>query len=446
MKFRRSRNRSEEGGVLVFSLLVMLVSSFGMLAFVTLVQARGQAVNAMEEAIQRRTAQANAKVLATEYINRLVLPENGAADATLSFNSSWGTATITNANSSPHGITGGLSNQHEVSPAFGSGYAATSDITVNDGISDQSYNLLLASRAGQGTGELFHLHRSQAYPNSLATVDGLFRVYGGVRSWYAASAGAVSLQAQWYWSPEGFLPGMANLSGVQMIPSNFTNVSMTKGLTAVNRGYDGTLNVVRNNVAVENSLEQMASSFGAPDYVNGGSVDNTGAVTSDGAGTVEVRLQAGDQLSHVLIEGNTSTLVLRGQTNSSHLGNEDAMPPLYIVGWDNQTGNRLTRIELEGQNVRPLILAYKRWDRGNVVVDAPQETWRGYGYFENCQLDFAVSGNGIFLWKGGLHTDSDVDVTGGIVEVVPEDNPTKAAAAQPLLPRYAWAELILDSP
>ncbi len=172
---------------------------------------------------------------------------------------------------------------------------------------------------------------------------------------------------------------------------------------------------------------------------------NPVSVALDGAGTAFIDLDD-PSTDHVIINGDISTLTLRGQGNSAELAAAAAMPPLVIVlHHDSGTTLPLTTLTLEGANQRPLILAIRKHSDNTAVELIATGTsafpvWRGILDLDNVELLVDTSSVSTLSLKGGIRTNRSLKITDGAMLMIPESDSLAIDALRPLASRNAWVE------
>lgn len=180
--------------------------------------------------------------------------------------------------------------------------------------------------------------------------------------------------------------------------------------------------------------------------------ENPVAVALDALGTAYIDLD-NPASDHLVIDGEISTLILRGQASSAELSAAAGMPPIAVVIYhDSGVPLPLASVELEGANRRPFILAIKKYS-DNTPVDvistgpAAFPEWRGILDLDNVELAVDTSLVSTLTLRGGIRTNRSINISAGAMRLTPENDPLAIESLRPLASRNAWVEsYAIDAP
>ncbi len=408
------------------ALVICLLGTLGLTAWVSLINARINAVDALDLTMDRRISIQNSKAAAKEKIYRDVVTETTpptVSPAVLG-TGNWFRyeipAPATWAQSPLASPTTGLFNQFATS----SGTLNTQDLdfVVSDkqGVSAETYTAQIRSRSSPLSGEIFALHTPTLSPGETNLVDGSLNIYGRSLIYTAEPGGNMgTLTSIDYITPPLptstlALQSPVDPTGPAVFPSNYPFPPRTNNKYSGAEAYGGELNVIRPGVGnEENSLYQVVLSKG-PVSVNGNTAHGPDrGVISDGSGTVTIQLDDG-ALEGAYIE-NAQWLFLQGQETPTDYANAALLPPLYIVLNQRPTDlNDLRSVFMLGANNRLLILGVKKdppggGETGVVFWNSnsnPQ--WRLMLVVENTTTRLQNAFGGTVTLKGGIRTDRSI--------------------------------------
>ncbi len=462
--------RRQSGSAIIYALVVIAVGAVVLAGWVQVMASRVQYTELMSLSLKRRIALENSRLLASQYFLQNVLPGSYSGTSSVVLADDWAGFRITGMTTgAPLTSTAISAALNAFCPSGGGGY--TMDITaeLRDGSEedDNAWYFWLfqaRSRCPIYGFDLFTSQRPTLSPSSQIILDSGLSVVGNtIDPAYVGSSFLGANVVLWrpnppndydltssvsYQTPTVGFPTASPVNGGLM--SNFAFPPVTSG-----SGYDGSLSVVDPGGSAPNSLvtKHALTGTGALAIVGSGTdsyttttVDpDTGVVTgtytylsANGAGTVTA-LVIEQLLNKIYIPGDTTTLILEGQSNAAGLLEANQRPPLLIV--INETGaSQLTSIQFLHQNNRRFYLAVKKGTEATLTVSAPAGSWRFGGVFENTPLSFAVTGGALSL-TGGMRTDSSVAMgTGSSVNIVRENDDSDPKLLDRYADRYVWLE------
>jgi hypothetical protein len=452
------------GSAILMGLVVMTIGTFGVAAWVSLLNSRAIHIQSMEVSSNHRIAKVNARAVAEEFIYRNVLSKASSPAGNIQVPGSSSTLVMTPSETAP--LTSLARPTGEVSTGLANGYGYQVELPVSVTInvdhdndpatesipSTYSRSYLLKSRAPQLTGDLMVMHRPGAATSNNSELSGQVRVFGNTLIW----SSALSVDSESGFRSNRFItfnrvtsPGtgrLRNLDGELIAPANYPQVANTAGEVESGSSYDGRLNVIDPGPHVPWSMKKRL--LGGSHIVLTGDkeFDSGRGARSDGSGNVHITL--GDtHLTGVLIGNHVRTINLIGQHDAlsfAHAGSRAAVQ--IIVHQTEGQGRTLRNIHLRGSNNRRLLLGIKRDAVTESEVrmtfsDANKDPkWRLMLVAENCKLVAGNSPNGIVTVVGGIRTDRDFRWSPSAGKILELRRETDAGILESLIPRTAWIE------
>ncbi len=458
------------GAVLVFALLISAVAVLGLTYWSLTVAARARYVEGQTQAVKRRIARDNGRVLARSWTERRVLADtDGTAfsrgigtyfTATDSYdwggiemNSTWSGPTL-QSNTACVGV-------NRISLANGSGFGLRTaanqglDLPLHllDGNNDWSYRWQARSCSAFLAGDLLSIHNPSETPVNAPVVAGTWNVHGRGCLWHAGNSGtynASTLSFDKGYLSDAPIPAFAN-AGIRL--SNYPPVlNRTYAWTGSEPSVAGSLNVVWNDASPGYTLKNRAldGKTTPSNYTVKGDTASTSynGFSSNGSGGVTVDLNNAT-LSDVVIE-NCTTIDLTGQSTTTEWSTANTLPVVLIVYHETASSPlQLWTVRISGKNNRRLIFAIRK-ESGETSVafnflDA-NTTKAGTGpnyrlmlIAEKTPLTFTYSGNAVNL-TGGIMTDRGLTGDAGSGNSISLYRETEPQSLAVKAPRRVWAE------
>ncbi|MFZ4681061.1 MAG: hypothetical protein ACOYMS_01050 [Terrimicrobiaceae bacterium] len=465
-----SYQHSRSGSAVIYALIVIAVGAVVLAGWIQVMSARVLYTEQMSLSLKRRIALENSRLLASQYLLQSVLPGTYSGTSSVTLADNWAGFRLTGTNTgAPLTATSISAALNAFSPGGGGGYTLDVAADLRDG-SDVDANawhpwlFQARSRSPIYGFDLFTSQKPTLSPSSQIILPSGLNVVGDtVSPAYAGSGYLGANVVLWrpnapnsygltsavsYQTPTVSFPTVSPINGGVM--SNFAFAPVTSG-----SGYDGSISVVDPGGSAPNSLVAKHAltgtsalaivGTGTDTYSTTTQDPNTGVITgtytylsANGAGTVTV-LVIEQLLNKIYIPGNTTTLVLQGQSNSTDLTTANNRPPLLIVV--NETGaSQLTSIQFQNQNNRRFYLAVKKATAGTVSLSAAAGSWRMGGVIENTALSLNVTGGTLSI-VGGLRTDSSISLnSGAAVNITRENDDTDPKLLERYADRFGWLE------
>jgi hypothetical protein len=455
---------ASSGSTILMGLVVMTLGTFGVAAWISLLNSRAMYIQSMEVSSNHRIARVNARAVADEFIYRYALTKVAVPAGNILIPDGSGTVEMASSDMAP--LASLIRPPGEVSTGMANGYGYHVELPVSVTINvdhdndpatfaiPSTYNRAyrLKSRAPQLAGDLLVLHRPNPVNSPGSELSGQIRVYGNTVLWSSgvsvlADSGVRSdryITFSRVASPSG--SKIRNLEGVRIAPANYPLVTNTAGEAEGGNAYEGRLNVIDPGPGVPWSMKNKLMK-GSHIVLTGDKEFESGrGAASDGSGNIHITL--GDaHLSSVLIGNHVRTIDLHGQDDALSFTKAGSLAAVMIVIHQTADSGRILRnINLRGSNNRRLLLGIKRDDGNNTesrltFADADEDpSWRLMLIAENCRMTAGNSPNGVVTLVGGIRTDSDFkwsQSTGKILQVRRE---TDAGNLEGLVPRTAWIE------
>ena len=431
------------GAVLVFALLISAVAVLGLTYWSLTVAARARYVEGQTQAVKRRIARDNGRVLARNWTERQVLSKTDGTSFSrgigtyysatdtydwggIEMNSTWTGSTLAS-NTPCVGV-------NRISLANGAGFGLRTaanqgldlPLHILDGNNDWNYRWQARSYPAFCAGDLLAIHNPSETPVNAPVVAGTWNVHGRGCLWYAGNSGtydATRLSFDRGYLSDAPITVFKN-AGIRL--SNYPPVfNYTHGWTGSLPSVGGSLNVVWNDNSPGFTLKNRAldGKTTPSNYIVKGDTASTSynGFTSNGSGGVTVDLN-NNTLSDVVIE-NCTTIDLTGQSTTTEWSTANTLPAVLIVYHETATSPlQLWTVRISGKNNRRLIFALRK-ETGETSVafnflDADTtKAGTGANYrlmlvAEKTPLTFTYPGSGVNI-TGGIMTDRGLNGENG---------------------------------
>jgi len=429
--------------VLVISLLLVLLGTFGMTAWFGLIAARSLEVNAMEDAMRRRVQLNSVKEVARQAGSEWFLAMDGGKASTTTITMPGGSGEIVFPawTGTAYTDTAALRYQ-QVGSVPAQSFSTDLTATLDDGggtVGAVEYSVQLRTYVPALRGELLTIHEPVDPAASVATDAGLL-VNGRTVVWDPGNSLAHRTE-KFYASGQSSSLAMLTLAGDSVLPDNVSFAPRSTG-----GDFIGRLKAVNSSESSANRYESRIAALG------GVSID--GSVASgdkstlgyecDGNGEVYIELDH-SSLPHLFIS-DVSEIYFRGQNDSSSFDAAGLLEPRLIV-CVQPSGGAWGPLTVVGQheNNRRMVLAIRQEGAGTVVNYDQQNTvppfprWRFIIELENSPLTILPQGgvSEIHL-LGGIRTDASIDTTQQTMRVL-QDTPSSSLEA--LASRAGYVEV-----
>jgi len=439
--FKKFSARSDSGSVILYTLLIVAVSTLLFVGWIEVMLVRGNYVNTIENAIQRRVGLANSEALLRQYAMSQVMVGTSGGGVAAQLDAGWGGIEILPWNGSPFAAQSAPPFVNHFNPGAGRGFARNLSAILESGgglVAGEDTRFFEARRALVGT-------RSPVASGFLLTMQTPTMVPSAT---VAVPAGPSSSRGAFLWNPNspntfGFSttrfstpnvvpapPTLPAVGGGTVLPSNLA----FPAIFTVN--YSGSLDVVNNPFFPQNSLTQKVLAQGpliidAEVAVNHGTPDGNGnfPIQSDGDGFVRVLLSQ-DNHNYFVLQ-NLEQLRLEGAG-----GGSTAL--VFLIDQTVSSTRDLLEIEFAGLNTRPLFLIIKKSSGLEVIWDFTESgaVWRLLATLENTPVALQSAG-GTLVMQGGIRTDRTFDASGVPINLVPGGE----FPVPDLLDRHGWVEV-----
>lgn len=405
-----------------------------------------------EEALassKRRITLENSRALATQFLRENVLASNLTSNQDITASAGMGGFIMTGPSTPPLAVApdaSALQGYNHFSPGELGGYAVRYVTELRDGAGGTSTRHFFArSRSPIFSGNSMNAQ----LPVTPGITIGPASVSARTILWQPFSPNSYQLGTSTYLVPlSSSSPSLlTNLGGSYSLPSNFPLVPQTSGITGPvvsghisGTGYDGAISVIHpTSLSAPNSLyAKVPGSW----QINPLTEKNENGIVSDGNGFVSIDLLA-PTIQAIYIGEGMQTLRLIGQTTPAQASEAQNRFALLIVVEDSapeSSSRRLSTIQLQGDNVRRVYLAVKKFYASNVTIrgepTGSTTTWRLAGVFENTPVTWDL-GNKTFTLTGGFRTNSSFQVANGTMSIVRDSAPENLELRAD---RSAWLE------
>lgn len=250
----------ERGSVLVICMVLAGLGTIGVAAWVALLDARGNQVEAHISSLQQRVADRNSQALAYRalYANHLPSASTFPSDITYTLPDNLGECTITGYTDVP------LQNASSIRVSNNGGTPVrsfTTDVTVTlpNGNGTREWQYQLRSFNPILGGDLLTIHPPLSFDSSTPLVAGRLIVEGRALFWDATKDDfAGGFRASEVVLPNDILgsTSFANAAGSAILPSNYPIPKQTTGLAGASSPYEGKIDVFNASPNGHNSYEQ----------------------------------------------------------------------------------------------------------------------------------------------------------------------------------------------
>lgn len=238
---------SRKGSVLVISLLLAVLGTLGVAAWISLLDARSRQADTTVTALTRRTTLQNSRALAHGAISTHYLASaSGLANNTAyALNNSLGSATISSYTQIP--LTTTASQRSSITGATPTqSYSVDTAVSVQDGIGSTASQAQLRSIHPALVGDLLVMLPPVDFNNTSPLVSGSFKVRGRAIFWDAITTDLNSgIRADQYLLPDNILGTVTlqNIAGSNVLPLNYPIPRQTTGTISGGTPYQGAMDM-----------------------------------------------------------------------------------------------------------------------------------------------------------------------------------------------------------
>lgn len=455
---------ASSGSAILMGLVVMTLGTFGVAAWISLINSRALYIQSMEVSSSHRIARVNARAVADEFIYRhaltkaavpagnILIPDGSGAVATASSDTAPLASLVRPSGEVSTGMANGYGYQVELPVSVTINVDHDSDPATGGIASTYSRSYLLKSRAPQLTGDLMVMHRASADNSRGNELSGQIRVFGSTLLWSSglsvmADSGFRSNRYTTFSREASPSAGrIRNLEGEWIAPANYPLVSNTAGEASGGNAYEGRLDVIDPGPGIPWSMKNRLMQGSHIVLAGDKEFDSGRGARSDGAGNIHITL-GNAHLTGVLIGNHVRTVNIHGQDDALSLANAGSLAAIMIVIQQTAgSGRQLRNIHLRGSNNRRLLLGIKRDEVGSSevrlnFVDADEDPeWRLMLVAENCGIIAGNFPNGLVTVVGGIRTNSDFKWSQSSGKILRLRRETDAGVLESLVPRTAWIE------
>lgn len=261
--------QSQRGSILVICMVLAGVGTIGAAAFFSLIHAKSEESHQRENAMIRRTKQANAKVLAKEAVLRLhvgasVAPTGGVQNFALADN--WGSVTIASHPNAPLAASAATRTNKtgiHAPTAFSEDFV----VTLNDGSATHRFQAQAKSFSPVLAGDLLVAQRPAGTGTGATQFTGNLYVKGRAVFHPADySTNTSTLRADRVLMANATTPKLSllNTAGTAILPENGARPATTSGVVGGAVAFDGRSNVIANpNSAINDYVDYIAGRSGS---------------------------------------------------------------------------------------------------------------------------------------------------------------------------------------
>lgn len=234
---------SRKGSVLVISLLLAVLGTLGVAAWISLLDARSRQTDTTVAALTRRTTLENSRALAHGAISTHYLASaNGLANNTAyALNNGLGNTTISSYTQVP--LTTTAAQRSSITGATPSqSYSVDAAVSVQDGIGSTASQAQLRSVHPALVGDLLVMLPPVDFNNTSPLVSGSFKVRGRAVFWDAITTDLTSgIRAEQYLLPDNLLGTVTlqNIAGSSVLPLNYPILRQSTGTISGGTPYQG---------------------------------------------------------------------------------------------------------------------------------------------------------------------------------------------------------------
>ena len=436
--------RSARGSVLVISLLLVLIGTFGMTAWFGLIAARSLEVNAMEDAMRRRVQLNSAKEVARQAGSEWFLSMDGGKPSTSTITLPKGAGQIVFPAWTGTAYSDATAlRYHQLGGVPAQSFSTDLSATIDDGggaVGAVDYSVQLRTYVPALSGELLTIHEPEVAATPVTTDAGLL-VNGRTVVWDPGNALGHRTE-YFYASGKASKLSMQNLSGGTVLPDNVTFASRSTGGDFIGR------------IKASNSSESKANRYTAR-LVAEGYVALDGSVAAgdynslgyECNGSGQVRIDLGHASLPNLLITDVSEIDFWGQNNAANYAAAAVLAPRMIV-CIQPAGGAWGPLTVTGQheNNRPLVVAIRQegaatpvsWRQLNTVPPFPR--WRVLFELENSPfLVLPKASISEMHLYGGIRTDASIVTTGQTVRILPD---TQTPNVNNLASRAGYVEIM----
>lgn len=421
------------------AMVICLLGSVGLLAMVSVIQARQTLIDSSEDKAVRRVRLLNGRQLAKEALYRRVLASESGAAETLALSGNWGRVTIPAWTSNPYTTNqlSSITNQTAPSPdlaPYVTSLTASIYTVVDESSNWSDPESFICNFNAQNTALAGFLLDARRPADGLAanSVSGSLVVIGRALVFENPDQNNIfQFESSGVNAPNSCLAQSNFEPTIPSRPLNFPMLPLPEGISA--GGYvkgDRTAVDASDTAVVE--LSEIVQSEGQA--INAEDVIHANGIDSDGSGVVNVTV-GNFGLVHTTIQGNLTTLNLIGQPNAVDAVAVENLAPVIII--TNSTS--LSSVNFSALNRRPFILANAVGEANSAQVIAYSfpsgADFRVFFIQQDANSEFTLSGSATI--RGGLAADFATTVSGGTLTVEAETN---KSFFQFLLPRCVWLE------
>jgi len=436
----------ERGSVLVISLLLVMIGTFGMTAWFGLIAARSLEVNAMEDAMRRRIELNSVKEIARQAGSEWFLAMDGgkASATTISMPSSAGELTFPAWTETAYTDAATI-RYHQIGGVPAQSFSTDINAVLDDGggtVGAVEYSVQLRTYVPALRGELLTIHEPEVAAAPVSTDAGLL-VNGRSVVWDPDNALAHRTEDA-YVSGKTSSLSMLNLAGDGVSPENVTFAPRSTGSDFIGR-----MKKINASESEDNRYTERLISLGyvtLDGSVAGGDLAADG-YSSDGAGDISIQIDH-PSLPHLHVIGNALTVRLIGQSVAADFTAASGLEARVIVITE-PVGSAFggLSVRLSGENDRPIVVALRQDDVASAVQwvydpapGVPFPRWRSIFELENSPAVFTSAAAGVseLHIRGGISTDASIDTSALTLRLLQDTSAGLEAVAS----RVGYVEVI----
>ncbi len=427
--------QSRRGGVLIYALVIVALSSLLLTGWIELMIVRGNQVNQMEQAVKRRIALANSTAMFRQYLLTMVLPGTTVDSLDpIEAGSGWGGVSIlTSWVGSPFASSSPVLQFNPFNPGGGGGYVLPISALLQHGTSWIAVDGQVQTRSPVTSGSLLTSQTPRSPSLTAISITGGLFSSRGARLWRPSGPNNYNFGTAWFATPENgsVQTALPNAGGTARPPSNLTWPPI------FTTNYTGSLDVVDNPSRPFNSWTAQIQAL-SPLVLDGDVESEHGTpdeedhypIASDGAGNIRIALDQTSDANFVI--HNVETLEL----TAAPVVPDDI---LRILIQQTPSSTRIpSQISFTGSNTRPVLLGIKTSSSPTVEIQFPAAAGavcQLWATVENTPL-VLTSGSGAY-WVGGLRSDRSVDASGAdLTFQLPSEISVESS-----LDRQGWVEI-----
>ncbi len=294
---RQSDLRNQRGSILVICMVMAALGTIGVAAWISLLDARSNQVEANLSAVSRRVTYQNSRALASHaiYANHLHASTGVATNTTYTLPYSLGQITIQPYSTVPLQQSASIRHSNNgVTPAR----SFTTDVTVqlSDGIGNHARQFQLRNYNPVLGGELLSIHPPVDYTSSDTLISGSILVKGRATFWDAVQKDfSAGIRADEFLLPNkiGIPTTFSTSSNSSTLPLNYPIPLQTTGFGTSSPTYDGQLNITRSSTNQHNDYVTRILATGSSIELVGSTATSIGpGASSQGDSSDDTFLEA----------------------------------------------------------------------------------------------------------------------------------------------------------